>query len=303
MSNSLSINEVQFKKLSKKIHKNIKNSPENLSLMNIQEMIASSAGFNNLHSLTTFFNQAEQKIENNIQQHIPSNKDSKKFLNVVGLDGLYDFYKYNNYKETIYISDNDTVFIETVIKLFKNVIRDYPCDNSETYTLKDLYEKTKNILTYSSYYHSTYKYVLDFFSDNEKNMFVYYFKSMMKIEEANITLLNSTWFSSNTIFLDIYHNTHNGCMDKFYSFKNDLTKIPFVKNSWLYTNDFFDFIERNYHGEKNVSVSILDLINYINNTISPEMKSKYMDLYSIIRFNFDKVRNLSEKIEEFSNQE
>lgn len=297
MSNSLSINEVQFKKLSKKIHKNIKNSQDKLSLMNIQEMIASSAGFNNLHALTTFFNQ-----ENNMQQNYPLDKDSKKFLNVVGLDGLYDFYKYHINREKIYLNDYDTVFIEDVIKLFKNVIREYPCDNSETYSLQKLYETTINLLTHNYELYSTYKSVLDFFSDNGRYLFADYFKSMMKIEDSNIILLNSTWFSSDRVFLDTCHNTNTGCHEPFYSFKNDLKKIPFVKNSWLYTNDFFNFIEKNYCGEENVSVSVLDLINYINNTISPEMKSKYMDLYYVIKSNFDKVKALSHKIEYTLNQ-
>lgn len=301
MSNNLSINEVQFKKLSKKIHKNIKNSPEKLSLMNIQEIIASSAGFNNLHSLTIFFNQEDKTIEKNVLLK----NNSKTFLDIIGIDGLYDFYQYS------FKSGEHSIYyyvMKKLILIFKDTIKAHEGIESIS-TLNELYNRSKdyylkNVENYTfNKFEKEYNIeLLNFFNQKEDSHLFYFFKCMMRNENNNIILLNTTWLTSNKIEVNEYTDSYTEKKEIYYRFMSPLFDIPFFKNSWLYTQDFFDFVYKNYQGKENICITILDLINYINNTISPEMKSKYMELYSMLASNFDKVKVLSEKIENIVNK-
>lgn len=294
MSNSLSINEIQFKKISKKIHKNIKDSSKELSLMNIQEIIASSAGFNNLHSLTTFFNQENIIIENDIPKNILLKNNSKTFLNTIGLDGLYDFYKY------CYSAEHD--IMKKLISIFEQVIKAYKDTDNKIYTLNVLYDKSKQFYENNINNYSNQRDLIDFFNCKEDSNLFYFFKAMIRNENNNVILFKSTWLQSDKVEVGEYIDSLTGNKEKYYSFISELFDVPFFKNSWLYTQDFFDFLYKNYQGKTNICITMIDLINYINNTISPKMKAKYMDLYFMLASNFDKVKTLSEKVENIANK-
>lgn len=60
MSNSISIDQKSFKRIAKRLKKEISNLDENSGLMKIQEIMAQSLGFRNAHDIENYFNKASE---------------------------------------------------------------------------------------------------------------------------------------------------------------------------------------------------------------------------------------------------
>lgn len=311
--NSISIDEAKFLKTSKKLLTTLSTEHKlDLKLSQMQEILAQSLGFRNLHDLQKNFtsNNVEQTEEQNKQ--IISSIPHPNIFSDIGLDqamqiicnlmdnqGSGDMWRSRAISllssvmhALLYMRDqNEIILSADLIReylLLDNVIKLYK-------TRKDFPENVRNdlrayLLSLPSFQESAPK-QSDTVSEQHgylQMQFLTPLNRLKNIENNNFVVADYKWFvNENKEFITRQSVGKQTEVSKEY-YKNltihpSLKDFDFLEDSWLSMNEYQNWISSLFNKRILKEIRVSDLLVYVTTIISPHKREKmYLVLNSIL---------------------
>jgi hypothetical protein len=300
---NLSIDEMKFSKTSKKLLNHFKSKHDlNLKLSEMQEILAQSLGFRNLHDLQNILSEQTVEKENKVQEHyqkpqIFQNIELDQAIQIITnlmSSGDNDMWRgraislissvmtclihMRDEKEIVLDVDviNEYLILDNLIKLYKTR-RDFPTTIRNS--LKIYLTSLPGFQEASPKQNDT---VIEQHGYLQMQFTAVFYK-LKKIEDNNFIIADYRWFN------EIKEN-------KELSLKSELNKLDFLEDSWLATNEYEELMVSMKNKEFIFKVN--DLLIYITTIISSGKRHKMHLLLKSILDNYSVASKISKKITE-----
>lgn len=321
--NIISMDEAKFLKTSKKLKNNLEIECElKANLSQIQEALATSLGYRNLHQLKTFF--AEEavapkiSIENNsVKKTIFTNMDSEQAFNVIStfiplnnndtwqvranilLSCVLDFLVYmRDQKELEINADNirEYLILDNIKKIYKTR-RDFP--NHIRSSLRAYLISIPGFQEGAPKQNDTVIEQHGFL----QSQFTGALKILKKIEKNDFLIADKRWFVCTTELKDgLEDNRDISEYINLYNIKLSLNptleSFDFIEDSWLLMPEFTKWINYLYKKGNLKNIRVTDLLIYMNTIVSPR---RYEEMNTLLKSILEKYSTCSKMSEEFSN--
>lgn len=321
---NFNIDEVKFSKASKKLLNNLKNQHNlNLKLSEVQELLAQSLGFRNLHALQNSLSEETIKKESKFLNHhktqifknIELNQAVQIIKNLIYADDR-DFWKVKAFSlfSTIIecliimrdngeiVLDIDTikeyVMLDNIVKLYKTH-QYFPLDIKKS--LKDyLYHlpgfreldvvQSESVLEHHGYIQLGFIGILNKLKDIENDDFIIADSSWYYIKETTVKQ-NTGGRDGRMIVAEDY---------PYIELKPEISFLDFIKDSWINTKEYHELISP--MKDKKYSLKVSDLLIYLTTIIDAGKHDRMSLLLNSILNNYAVASNMSKKINQALNK-
>lgn len=331
--NTFSIDEAKFLKTSKKLMSeindfilqtsDIESAP--FSLSKVQELLAQSLGFRNLHELQKVFNEIDSTTKEIISSihkpyifnNIEADQSVHIILNLMDNSGSGDMWRgralslisfvmkilvhMRNEKEIILNSDtiSEYLILDNLIKLLKTR-KDFP---------ESIKRDLRSYLTSLPGYQEAAPKQNDVVLEQHGYLQMQFFNAINKlknIEDNNFIIAEQSWFildnrENFTVRGSNIKNSNikkilNSTEYKALSLHPKLEQCEFLEDSWIYMPEYENWIYTLYLKKQLNSIRISDLIIYVTTVISPTKRQQLLLVLNSILDNFSIASNISKEI-------
>lgn len=321
IENNIQVNEEQFKKIAKKLQKNLLDKHLfNLKLAESQELLAQALGHRNLFSLQQFFNTKEAKdsIKKDVVfQSLAVEQCIMVFINLM-VEQENNMWKGRAISlisavmmALCYMRDNEGLvleievirenfMLESIIKLNKKI--DLPPNvkrviHSYLISLPGFKENTskqsETVLEQHSYLQMQCFNVLEVLDKIDTNDFIIADKSWF-FTDKRVKQVPAT--GSKSSFGEKIPDTTVVVEDVFP--KNAIEEIELIENSWLSMYQYQNWVIPLFRQNKLGTIRVSDLLHYTTTIICPNKKGEMLILLNSILHNYFLASAISKKIYE-----
>lgn len=325
--NTVSVDEVKFLKTSKKLVNTLLTEHKlELKLSQMQEMLAQSLGFRNLHELQQTFNRSNNVSDNVIQPKpiIDSIKKPDIFynieveqavqivLNLMDSSGGGDMWRSRAIsllicvvKALIYMRDQkelvldaeairEYLIFDNLVKLYK-VRRDFP---------DSIRRDLRAYLTSLPGFQESAPKQSDTVMEQHGYLQMQFLSALNRlkdIENNNFIIADNDWFVYDTkeriVKTAVGKESHTTTETyQIFTINPLLRDFDFIEDSWLSMNEYEDWVANLFHKNKLKEIRVSDLLVYVTTIISPHRRNTmYLVLNSILN-NYSIASQISAQI-------